>query len=48
MLDRCWLTNHGPLVEELEAEIARRVGVRHCIATCNGASRWKSRCARRA
>lgn len=34
--DRRWLTNNGPLVQELEARIAARLGVRHCIAMCNG------------
>ena len=36
LLDRRWLSNHGPLVGELEARIAERLGVRHCIAICNG------------
>jgi dTDP-4-amino-4,6-dideoxygalactose transaminase len=31
-----WLTNDGPLVRELESAIAERVGVRHCVAMCNG------------
>ena len=35
MLDRRWLTNNGPLVEEFEARIARAIGVRHCVAMCN-------------
>jgi dTDP-4-amino-4,6-dideoxygalactose transaminase len=35
-LDRRWLTNDGPLVQELEAEIVSRLGVPHCIAMCNG------------
>ena len=35
MLDRRWLTNDGPLVPEFEAEVARRTGARHCVATCN-------------
>jgi len=35
-LDRGRLTNHGPLVGELERQIAERVGVRHCIVTSNG------------
>lgn len=34
-LDRRWLTNHGPLVQELEQKIAEYVGVRNCIAICN-------------
>ncbi len=35
MLDACWLTNNGPLVQEFEKRIAERAGVRHCIAVCN-------------
>lgn len=36
MLDRNWLTNDGPYVQEFERRIANFVGVRHCIAMCNG------------
>ncbi len=36
MLDRRWLSNNGPLVQELEDKIARYLGVKHCIAMCNG------------
>lgn len=35
LLDRRWLTNHGPYVEEFERRIADKMGVRHCIAVCN-------------
>jgi dTDP-4-amino-4,6-dideoxygalactose transaminase len=35
LLDRRWLTNDGRYVRELEAELARRIGVRHCLAVCN-------------
>jgi dTDP-4-amino-4,6-dideoxygalactose transaminase len=35
MLDRRWLTNDGPYVQELETRIAALLGVRHCIAMCN-------------
>jgi dTDP-4-amino-4,6-dideoxygalactose transaminase len=35
MLDRNWLSNNGPLVQELEQKIARHIGVRHCVAMCN-------------
>jgi len=35
MLDRRWLSNNGPLVQELEGRIANYVGVRHCVAMCN-------------
>jgi dTDP-4-amino-4,6-dideoxygalactose transaminase len=36
ILDRRWLTNYGPYVQELERKIADLVGVKHCIAMCNG------------
>jgi dTDP-4-amino-4,6-dideoxygalactose transaminase len=36
MLDRRWLSNDGPLVKEFEARVADRLGVAHCVATCNG------------
>lgn len=35
MLDRRWLSNNGPFVQEFEAKIAEFVGVKHCIAMCN-------------
>jgi dTDP-4-amino-4,6-dideoxygalactose transaminase len=31
-----WLTNNGPLVQELENKIADVHNVKHCISTCNG------------
>jgi dTDP-4-amino-4,6-dideoxygalactose transaminase len=36
MLDRRWLSNNGPLVQEFEREIARFLGVRNVVAVCNG------------
>lgn len=35
MLDRNWLSNNGPFVQEFEARIAEAAGVKHCIAACN-------------
>lgn len=35
MLDRRWLTNNGPYVQEFEQRIANFLGVKHCIAMCN-------------
>jgi len=35
MLDRNWLSNDGPLVQEFERQIAEIAGVRHCVAMCN-------------
>src|SRR5881398_1758506 len=36
ILDRRWFTNDGWYVQEFERAIAEMVGVRHCIAMCNG------------
>ena len=36
VLDRAWLTNDGPLVREFEQRIADYLGVRNCVAMCNG------------
>lgn len=36
ILDRRWFTNDGPMVREFEARIADYLGVRNCVATCNG------------
>ena len=36
MLDARWFSNGGPLVGEFETRIASHLGVKHCIATCNG------------
>ena len=36
MLDRGWLSNNGPFVQEFERKTAEFLGVRHCIAMCNG------------
>ncbi|MGA9885467.1 MAG: aminotransferase class I/II-fold pyridoxal phosphate-dependent enzyme [Candidatus Acidiferrales bacterium] len=36
MLDRNWLTNDGPFVQQFEKQIAEFVGVRHCVAMCSG------------
>jgi dTDP-4-amino-4,6-dideoxygalactose transaminase len=35
ILDRKWLSNNGPLVQEFEQRIASLLGVKHCIATYN-------------
>lgn len=36
MLDRHWLSNNGPYVQEFEQRICEKLGVKHCIAICNG------------
>ena len=35
LLDRRWLTNHGPFVQEFEQRVAELLGVKHCVAMCN-------------
>jgi dTDP-4-amino-4,6-dideoxygalactose transaminase len=35
-LERRRLTNDGPLVQEFESSLAALLGVRHCVAFCNG------------
>jgi dTDP-4-amino-4,6-dideoxygalactose transaminase len=35
ILDRRWLTNEGPYVQEFEQRLAESTGVKHCIAMCN-------------
>ncbi|MBS3820391.1 MAG: aminotransferase class I/II-fold pyridoxal phosphate-dependent enzyme [Planctomycetes bacterium] len=35
VLDRGWLTNHGPCEREFEARLAEHSGVRHCLAVAN-------------
>lgn len=36
VVDRRWLTNEGPYVEEFERRLEAYLGVRNCIAMCNG------------
>src|ERR1700722_7570676 len=36
MFDRQWFSNNGPLVQEFEQRVAERLGVKHCVAMCNG------------
>ncbi len=35
ILERRWLSNNGPCVQELEQRLAEFTGVKHCIAMCN-------------
>jgi dTDP-4-amino-4,6-dideoxygalactose transaminase len=35
MLDRRWLSNNGPLVQEFERKIADYLGVKHSVCVCN-------------
>lgn len=36
VFERKWLTNNGPLVQQLERQVAEHCGVAHCVAMCNG------------
>jgi len=36
ILDSGWFTNDGPMVREFEEKVADHLGVRNCVATCNG------------
>ena len=36
LFDRGWLTNNGPFVQEFERALTDLLGVKHCIAMCNG------------
>lgn len=36
ILDRNWLTNGGPLVDEFETRVAALHGVKHCVSMTNG------------
>ena len=35
LLDRRWLTNNGPYVQEFEKRITEFLDVKHCVAVCN-------------
>lgn len=35
IFERRWLSNDGPMVRELEAAVAERLGVKHAVAMCN-------------
>jgi dTDP-4-amino-4,6-dideoxygalactose transaminase len=35
MLDRCWLSNNGPFVQEFEEKLASLLQVKHCIVMSN-------------
>jgi len=35
ILDRRWLTNDGPCLQQFEKHICELIGVKHCVAVCN-------------
>jgi dTDP-4-amino-4,6-dideoxygalactose transaminase len=43
-LDRCWLTNDGPLVREFEQQVAQEHQVNHCVAMANGTNALEIAC----
>ena len=36
IFQRAWLTNNGQYVQQFESLIAKQIGVRNCVAVCNG------------
>lgn len=36
IFDSRWFTNNGPVLREFEKRIAHYLGVKHCVAMCNG------------
>jgi len=36
ILESGWLSNNGPMAQEFEQRIAQFLGVKHCVAMCNG------------
>lgn len=36
VLENRWLSNNGPFVQEFEQRLADFLGIKHCIAMCNG------------
>src|SRR5947209_4729292 len=36
ILERGWLSNNGPVLVEFEQRIAEFLGVKNCVAMCNG------------
>ena len=35
ILDRRWLSNNGPVVQEFEKRVSEILGVKHAVAMCN-------------
>lgn len=36
IFDRRWFSNYGPMVQQFEEALAKHLGVKNCIAMCNG------------
>ena len=44
ILDRRWLSNNGPMVQEFEKRVAEILGVKHAIAMCNATAAIEIAC----
>lgn len=44
ILDRRWLSNHGPVVQEFEKKVADFLGVKHALAMCNATAAIEIAC----
>jgi dTDP-4-amino-4,6-dideoxygalactose transaminase len=44
ILDRRWLSNNGPVVQEFEKRIAETLGVKHALAMCNATAAIEIAC----
>lgn len=43
ILDRRWLSNNGPVVQEFEKRVAETLGVKHALAMCNATAAMVAR-----
>jgi len=43
ILDRRWLSNNGPVVQEFEKRVAETLGVKHALAMCNATAAMDER-----
>ena len=44
ILDRCWLSNPRPVVQEFEKRVAETLGVKHALAMCNATAAIEIAC----
>lgn len=44
ILDRRWLSNYGPVVQEFEQRVAATLGVKHVVAMCNATAALEIAC----
>jgi dTDP-4-amino-4,6-dideoxygalactose transaminase len=44
ILDRRWLSNNGPVVQEFERKVAESLGVKHALAMCNATAAIEIAC----